>query len=392
MRIKNLTLLFLCEALTRTSSIVVFSSLALVGRELTPYLALATLPLALVPVSTMLMTVPAARFMQRRGRKKGFALGASLGVLGGLVGFAALYHAHFALLCLGAIGIGAVNGFSTYFRFAAAEVVDESWRSRAISLVMAGGIVAAFTGANLATWSRTWFSEHLFAGSYLAVALVQGLVLCTVLWVSFPAPPAEEKTKRGRPLGQISKDPNFALAVLGAVASWAVMSLLMNATPLSMQRHMHSFADTTWVIQWHVLGMYVPSFFTGHLIGRFGEKRIMAAGLVLLTCSALVNLVGISLYHYAVGLTLLGLGWNQLFVGATSLLAATYRPEEKAQVQSFNDFLIYGIMVLTTFGAAPLEQSVGWKALNELALPLLAGVALAMWMLERRTKEPSGRS
>lgn len=359
--------------------------MALVGRELAPHTALATLPLALAPVSTMLTTVPAARLMQRRGRKAGFALGASLGILGGLIGCAALFSQHFVLLCLGAIGLGAVNGFSTYYRFAAAEVVDESWRSRAISLVMAGGIVAAVAGSNLATWSRGLFADYLFAGSYLAIAAIQVLVLVALSFVRFPAPSAAESEGGGRSLREIAADPRFVLALIGAVASWAVMSLLMNATPLSMHRHMHSFDDTAWVIQWHVLGMFVPSFFTGHLISRVGERPVMAAGLLLLAASALTNLGGVALHNYAVGLTLLGVGWNLLFVGSTSLLAMIYRPEEKARVQSANDFVIYGLMVLTTFGSAPLEEAVGWEMLNILALPLLAAVGLAMWVMHRRS-------
>ena len=383
---RNIAFLFLCEAFSRTGSIVVLSSMALVGRELAPHAALATLPLALAPVSTMLTTVPAARLMQRRGRKPGFALGACMGILGGLMGCAALFSQHFALLCLGAIGIGSVNGFSTYYRFAAAEVVDEAWRSRAISLVMAGGIIAAVAGSNLATWSRDLFPNHLFAGSYLAIAGVQLLVLCALSFVRFPSPSAAETGEGGRSLREIARDARFALALIGAVASWAVMSLLMNATPLSMHRHMHSFDDTAWVIQWHVLGMFVPSFFTGHLINRFGERQIMAVGLLLLAASALTNLGGIALHNYAVGLTLLGVGWNLLFVGATSLLATVYRPEEKARVQSANDFVIYGLMVLTTFGSAPLEEAVGWEMLNLLALPLLACVGLAMWTMHRRAQ------
>lgn len=384
---RDIAFLFLCEAFSRTGSIVVLSSMALVGRELAPHAALATLPLALAPVSTMLTTVPAARLMQRRGRKVGFALGACMGIVGGLVGCAALFNQHFALLCLGAIGIGSVNGFSTYYRFAAAEVVDEAWRSRAISLVMAGGIVAAVAGSNLATWSRDFFPDHLFAGSYLAIAGIQLLVLCALFFVRFPSPSAAEAGEGGRSLREIAGDARFVLALIGAVASWAVMSLLMNATPLSMHRHMHSFGDTAWVIQWHVLGMFVPSFFTGHLISRFGERRIMAVGLLILAASALTNLGGIALHNYAVGLTLLGVGWNLLFIGATSLLATVYRPEEKARVQSANDFVIYGLMVLTTFGSAPLEEAVGWEMLNIMALPLLACVGVAMWAMHRRAQD-----
>ena len=239
------------------------SSMALIGQRLTPNPALATLPLALAPVATMIVTVPAAQLMQRRGRKIGFALGAVVGIVGGVVGCLAVYQGNFALLCLGGLGIGAVNGFATYYRFAAGEVVAEEFRSRAISLVMAGGVIAAVSGSNLAAWSRAWFPDYLFAGSFLGIAAVHALVLPVLWFVSFPALSAEEQRAGGRSLREIARQADFVLAVIGAVAAWGLMSLLMNATPLAMKRHLHSFADTAWVIQWHVLGMYVPSFFTG---------------------------------------------------------------------------------------------------------------------------------
>jgi MFS family permease len=384
--VRDIALLFVCEALSRTASVVVLASMALAGQGLSPHPSLGTLPLALVPVSTMLTTMPAARFMQRRGRKPGFVLGALLGVAGGLVCALGMFQQRFALLCLGAAGIGAVNGFATYYRFAAAEAAQEHFRSRAISLVMAGGVVAAFSGANLATWSRDWLGGHAFAGTFLCIALVHALVPLVLLLASLPRPQVSQGDGEGRPLREIARQPDFVLAVLGAVFSWAVMSLLMNATPLSMKRHMHSFGDTAWVIQWHVLGMYVPSFFTGHLIRFFGEYQIMAAGLLLLLCSTLVNLGGMELGYYLVGLTLLGVGWNFLFVGATALLTSTYRPEEQARVQSLNDFLIFAAMVLTTFGSAPLEEALGWQALNRLAVPLVLLVLLGMTLLRVRAR------
>ena len=262
--VKNVSLLFLCEALSRTASLVMLSSMALIGQRLTPNPALATLPLALAPVATMIVTVPAAQLMQRRGRKLGFALGAAVGVVGGMVGCLAVYQGNFALLCLGGLGIGAVNGFATYYRFAAGEVVAEDFRSRAISLVMAGGVM--WPQYRDPIWRRgrgrgfpIIYSLVLFWG----LPSVHALVLPVLWFVSFPALSAEEQRAGGRSLREIARQADFVLAVIGAVAAWGLMSLLMNATPLAMKRHLHSFADTAWVIQWHVLGMYVPSFFTG---------------------------------------------------------------------------------------------------------------------------------
>ena len=365
------------------------SSMALIGQRLTPNPALATLPLALAPVATMIMTVPAAQLKQRRGRKIGFAHRCRVGRRRGRGGVSGCVPGQFRAALSGWVGHwcgqwlchllslcgwrGGSRGFSQSRHFAG----DGRGRH-----------VAAISGSNLAAWSREWFPDYLFAGSFLGIAAVHALVLPVLCFVSFPAPSTEEQRAGGRSLREIARQADFALAVIGAVAAWGLMSLLMNATPLAMKRHLHSFADTAWVIQWHVLGMYVPSFFTGHLISRWGEHRIMFAGLALLGCSIAVNLSGIGLYHYTIGLALLGVGWNFLFVGSTSLLAMTHRPEEKARVQSCNDFLVFGLIVLTSFGAAPLEGMLGWDRLNHLAVPFLLAVAVTLGLLWAR----AGRS
>ena len=209
--------------------------------------------------------------------------------------------------------------------------------------------------------------------------------LCCGTAVAAAPPPRVEARSGGRRWLELAGQPRFIAAVVGAVASWGIMSLLMNATPLSMERHHHPFGDTTWVIQWHVLGMYVPAFFTGHLIRRFGEIRIMLAGLGLNLLAALNNLSGVELNHYLVGLTLLGVGWNFLFVGATSLLTHTYADNERARVQAANDFTIFAVMVLSSYGAGPLEGSLGWFGLNQLALPIIAVATLVIaWFGTRK--------
>ena len=384
--LQNILLLFTCEALSRTSNVVFMTVMALTGQALASRKILATLPLALIPVATMLTTLPAARLMRRRGRRFGFALGASLGILGALICSAAVLLKHFPLLCLGAAGLGTVNGFATYYRFAAAEVADEAFKSRAISLVMAGGVVAAMLGESLSIWSQNWLPAHLFAGSFLCIAAVHFLVLGVLSVTSLPLPGAEERGTEGRPLMQIARQPDFILALTGALASYGVMSLLMTATPLSMVRHQHSFADMALVIKWHILGMYVPSFFTGYLIRFFGEPRVMMAGVFVLLTSVLFNLGGTELMHFLVGLALLGLGWNFLFVGATSLLTTTYKPREKAKVQAANDFMIFGLMALTSFSAGTLEEMVGWRTMNQGAVPFLLVVMLGITMLQVRRR------
>ena len=383
---RNVALLFLCEAWTRTSSIVVLSSMALIGRALTPAPGLATLPLAIIPITTLLCTVPAARLMQKKGRRIGFASGACLGVVGGSLCSLALWQQDFTMLCFGASFIGAVNGFATYYRFAGGGVVSETLRSRAISMVMAGGIVAAYAGSNIAIISRDIIGPHLFIGTYIAVALLQTLVFFTVIWVKFPNSGNTVIEGRGRPLKIIARQPEFILAVVGAVTSGFVMSLLMNTTPLSMDRHMHSFDDTAWVIQWHILGMYAPAFFTGHIINRFGITKVMSVGILILFTSVLTNLGGTQLSYYLIGLTLLGLGWNFLFIGSTTLLAKSHSANEKAKVQSANDSLIYGLLIITTFGSGPLENTLGWYKINLITLPLLVGAGLIMYFLSKNVR------
>ena len=389
-------LLFLCEALTRSSAIIVLTTMSLVGRKLAPDPVLATLPLALVPVATTLTTIPAAQFMRRRGRRPGFSLAAIIGIAGASVAAAAVWSGLFWLLCMGGLLIGSVNGFATYYRFAAGEVATLEFRTRAISLVMAGGVLAAFLGSTLATHSKDLLADHPFAGAFVCIAVLQALILLLVSRTKLPKPEAKTEASDGRPLGAMALNPTFAIAVLGAVVSWGLMSLLMNATPLSMERHHHAFGDTANVIQWHVLGMYVPAFFTGSLIKRFGERPMLLAGIMLIGFSAWINIGGTELLSYTLGLTVLGVGWNFLFVSCTTLIADTYRTEgEKARVQSANDFLIYGTVILSTFSAGPLEESIGWFALNEAALVVTAVVGavlvLLMWK-ERRSAAVAPKS
>ena len=233
-----------------------------------------------------------------------------------------------------------------------------------------------------------------FAGAFACILLVHLVSLGLMGLVRLPLPSAEEQAREGRPLWAIARQPACMLALVGAVVAWGLMSLLMNATPLCMGRHQHSFADTAQVIQWHVLGMYVPAFFTGHLIGRIGELPVMLVGLVLLLGAALVGLSGMELEHFLVGLTLLGVGWNFLFVSSTSLLTTTYEPWERTRVQSLNDFAVFSALVLSTLASAPLEEYLGWEALNQATIPvvLVAAVAAGWFALQRRLRGVGPRS
>ncbi len=374
--------------MNRTSTFIVLAAMALASRHLGPPASLTTLPVALLMVATMVTTVPAAHLMRRWGRKPGFLLGAGLGVAGAGVCTVALLQSHFVTLCLGAFILGGVNGFATYYRFAAAEtaVDDAKRRSKAISLVMAGGIVGALFGSYLSTYFKDWIPDHPFAGSFICIGAVQLLVLITLSLVSLPKPPASVSESSGRSLRELARQPYLLIAVLGAVTSWSLMSLLMHATPLAMARVEHSFADTTQVIMWHALGMYGPSFVTGHLIARFGEVKMMVCGFVLIGAAASINLGGTSYIYFLSGLTVLGLGWNFLFVSSTSLLTATYTQGEGAKVQSANDFSIFAVMVLSALGAGPLEHHVGWDGINRLALVILGVACVSCVVLRLRAR------
>lgn len=380
-------LLFICEALTRSSAIIVLTILALIGKRLAPTASLSTLPLALVPVAMTVVTIPAAQFMRRRGRRPGFQLAAVVGVIGALVAAFAVWQQSFLILCVGAFLIGAVNGFATYYRFAAGEVATPQFKTRAISLVMAGGVIAAVVGSTLATQTKDLFADHVFVGSFLCIGVLQALILLVVSNTKLPPPTARDEAQDGRRLGLIARSPTFLIAVLGALASWGLMSFLMNATPLSMERHHHAFSDTANVIQWHVLGMYVPAFFTGSLIKRVGERPILLLGVLLIGLSAWVNTGGTELMSFMVGLTVLGVGWNFMYVSCTTILTSVYRTDgERARVQSANDFLVFATMIVSTFAAGPLEERIGWLSLNHAAVWVTTAVGVALLLLMWRER------
>ena len=288
-----------------------------------------------------------------------------------------------ALVPIGAFATGAANGFSTYYRFAATEAVPPEWKSRAISYVMAGGIVSALLGSQLALWSQTLIGDHQYAGAFICIGTLQAAVIAILTIASFPqaSPRQQETDAGGRSLILIDRQSPLVMSILGAVSSWMIMSLLMHATPLSMHRVDHTFSDTTQVIMCHALAMYAPAFFTGRLVSRFGEWPVMFGGLALTLAASVVNLGGADLVYYYVGLTLLGFGWNFLFIGSTSMLVASHTPSEKARVQSANDALIFASMIFSSFSAGSLEHLVGWQVLNKLALVVTGAVTVVMCLL-----------
>lgn len=365
-----------------TSTSAIISTAPIVGGILlVDDKSLATLPLALQFVAMALTTIPASLYMGRVGRKVGFITGASIGACGGALGAYAIMQGDFVLFCIASLLTGSFNGFCHYFRFAAADVSTEAFRSKAISYVLAGSIVAAVLGPTLARNTAELMNVQ-FAGVYLALIVVYLLVACVVSFIDIPKPTVEQrKAGGGRPLSEIARQPKFIIAVCAATFGYLVMSFLMTVTPIAMGVCGFTFSDSSYVIQAHILGMYAPAFITGHLINRFGVNNILIAGSVLCGASIVIHLSGIGFMNFLSGLVLVGIGWNFLFTGGTTLLTQTYTPEEKAKVQGLNDFFIWGTISIGAVTSGAVQHSVGWDAVNLVMAPLVLIVfATTLWL------------
>jgi MFS family permease len=378
---RNVFLLASCQALFMTSTSAIISTAPIVGGILlVDDKSLATLPLALQFVAMALTTIPASLYMGRFGRKVGFITGASIGACGGALGAYAIMQGDFVLFCIASLLTGSFNGFCHYFRFAAADVSTDAFRSKAISYVLAGSIVAALLGPTLARNTADLMSVQ-FAGVYLALIVVYLLVACIVSFIDIPRPTAEQRKAGGRPLSKITRQPKFIIAVCAATFGYLVMSFLMTVTPIAMGVCGFTFSDSSYVIQAHILGMYAPAFVTGHLINRFGVNNILIAGSVLCGASIVIHLSGIGFVNFLFGLVLVGVGWNFLFTGGTTLLTQTYTPAEKAKVQGLNDFFIWGTISIGAVTSGAVQHSVGWSAVNLVMAPLVLVVfATTLWL------------
>lgn len=389
---RDVLLLSFCQAMmTSTNSLVVACS-ALVGVTLASDPLLGTLPAALQHLATMLFTLPASLWMARFGRRSGFVLGALIGIAGGYLAWQGIVQQSFATFAVGTALFGVHNSFGSFFRFAAVEAVPLSVKNRAISYVLAGGVLAAMLGPSIASWTRLSIADAPFAGSFVAVMGLYFMALLALSQLSLRQPTVQADAGRGRPMREIAAQPLFRVAVLIATAGYALMVLLMTATPLAMAAHRHPFSDTAIVIQFHVLAMYLPSFFTGALIDRFGVRRLMAAGVFLGLATAATALAGQGFWWFFCALVLLGLGWNFMFVAATSLLTECYEPAEKARVQAFNDFVIFSTVGLCAFGAGAMQGAFGWGVLCMLAVPLYLGAGVAVWRLPARELRQAQRA
>jgi len=383
---RNVALLALCQALYMSGTSLVLTVTALAGSSLTENKILGTLPLSLQFIATMAATIPASLFMQRYGRRAGFALGAASGIVGAGLSLLALLRHDFLLFCLGAVLIGFLNGCAAFYRFAAADTADPAFRAKAISLVMAGGVVAAFIGPNLAKIGVDAISDALYAGSFLALAGVHLLALLLLAGIDIPKPVAAGPGQSGAPWAVILRRPAFLVAMFAAVAGYASMNLVMTATPLAMVGHHHPFDHAATVIQWHVFAMFAPSFFTGHLIARFGVYGVIAVGAALILSCVGINLSGTGFAHYITALVLLGVGWNFMFIGATTLLTMTHDVAEKARVQGLNEFVIFGAVALASLASGAVQHQLGWIFVNLVVAPLVLAALIAVLWLRHKVR------
>ncbi|MGE5539835.1 MAG: MFS transporter [Gemmatimonas sp.] len=388
---RNVLLLAICQALYMTGTSTVLTVTAVAGARLAPTPLLATLPFSLQFLATMATTIPASLLMRRIGRRRGFLIGTGIGATAASIAAWGLASNAFALFALGSGLIGVLNGFAVFYRFAAADAADDAFRSRAISLVMAGGVIAAFTGPNLARVSADWIAAAPFAGSFAAVVVVHITAMVVLFGINIPHDRAGVGAGSGRPLPAIVRDPVFATALGAAAAGYAAMNLIMTATPPAMLAHGHTFSDAAFVIQWHIVGMFAPAFLTGSLIARFGATRIIAAGAALIIACVAINLAGRDSAHFVAALALLGVGWNFMFVAATALIGSAHTAAEKAKVQGINDFVVFSAVALASFSSGALEATIGWSAVNlAVVLPVAVAGAAAVWLGGRRRRAVPG--
>lgn len=369
---RNVAVLSTCQMLFGTGRSLIVATSPLIGYSIAVDKSLATLPHALVIVGTALLTLPAALLMRRIGRKNGFVIGGIIGALGGVVCMYGVLVAHFWLFAFGTLLFGASAGFAQHYRFAVTDVASAAFRSKAISWVLAAGVVAGFAGPEIAKLSKDMFLPTLFLGPYLFLILITLLSSIVVLFVDIPNLSPKEAATTGRPMREIMRQPIFIVAVMAATIGQGVMNLLMTATPLAMHHANHPFDDTAFVIQWHSICMFAPGFFTGSLIKRWGEIKIIMMGLIMLGLCVPIALAGNTVFLFWSSMALLGVGWNFAFTAGTSLLAEAHTPSERAKVQGWVNFIIYGTAAVAALSAGQLLHYFSWAMVNYVALPMVA--------------------
>ncbi|MGR3962236.1 MFS transporter [Vibrio lentus] len=383
---RNVWLLSLCQALLMTGNILLISVIGLIGKQIAPSVSMITLPVALQFLGLMAATIPASLISGKLGRKRGFSIGNVVGITGASLATYALSQQHFYLFCFATFLLGIGIGFGTLYRFAAIEVCDENARHRAISISMAGGVLAAVLGPNLAIMSQQWSADGFYIGAFASLIGLNILALALLQTIQFPKVSFNSQAPKADPLSVIVKAPNFIGAVFAAMVAYAVMNILMTATPLAMIGCGFDFTKAAGVIEWHVLGMFVPAFFTGSLIEKFGSRMMILAGGVLFVVSIAINIHGVSIWHFRAALVVLGVGWNFMFIAATGLFSQSYQAQNKAKAQAFNEFVVFGCVTVTALLSGWLESTVGWQNLNVYVLPFVLAVILLFAFSARKSR------
>jgi MFS family permease len=384
---RNLWLMAAAQALFLTNNVVFTAINGLVGLELAPHGWMATLPIMGYVLGSALSTGPVAWSQSQWGRKRSFQIGLAIAIASALVATYATTHANFWLLVAATVVAGYYSANAQLYRFAAAELATPAYRERAVSMVLAGGIVGGIIGPNLARWTQH-VTEVPFAGAYTALAVIALLGTAVISLIEFPPPPAKKsQAGGGRPLSVIMRQPVFIVSTAAAALGYGVMNMLMAASPIAMKLHGHPFHEAALVLEWHVIGMFAPGFFTGRLIQRFGVIRILFTGVALNLLCIGIALSGVDVGHFVLSMFVLGVGWNFLFTAGTTLSLQAYRPEERDKTQAAVNFCVFGMMMISSFSSGALVTTQGWTLLNYVSLILVALTASAVvWYVLR--KEP----
>ncbi len=384
-QVRNVLVLSGAQATLQVSGATMIAVTGLAGFALADDKSFATVPLTFYVLGSAITTIPASLLMKSIGRRAGFQTGTAIGMCGAAVCSLAMFLGSFWLLCAGMMVMGMYTAFGKYYRFAAADAASVAFQAKSISLTLAGGIAGGIIGPEMAKRSVGFFADYPYLGSYLSLIFVCLLAMLVLTPLDIPKLPEHDRKDSGRPLGTIMRQPVFVVAVLAAMLSYGIMNLFMTSTALAMRAHDHPFNDAAFVLEWHMIGMYGPSFFTGSLINRFGVLSVILAGIVLLFVCIVAALAGTSLLNFWTALFLLGVGWNFMYVGGSALLLECHTPAERAKTQAANDFLIFVTMAISSMASGVLLNKSGWYAVNYGSIPFLViATAATLWLMWRR--------
>lgn len=384
---RNAVVFAISQAIYGSTASVLITLGGLVGLLLAPDKSLATLPITFFIMGSALTTLPASWLMRKIGRRPGFTVGTLLGAFGAGLSAYAIWLQSFYLFCFAVVFMGCFQAFAGFYRYAAADTASESFKPKVVSWVLVGGVASAFIGPTIVVWMRDFFPDVLYAGPFVAICGISLFGALVLRFIDIPHVKAEIATLGARPLGEILKQPRLLTAIFCCMVSYATMNLIMTATPLAMVGHHHSVSQAAIVIQWHIVAMFLPSFFTGGLIGRFGKELIVALGMVLFAISGIISLLGTDLVHFWFALVFLGLGWNFGFIGGTTLVLECYEPSERNKVQGITDFAVFSTVAVASFTSGSMLNAFGWESVQFVMFPMVA-VAFCLIMLQRqRTKQ-----